>query len=165
MALYLVSQGAVGYTNVGSVTITNNIASGFSSGAYLSINQQLDTSKPFEVHAKFNLTSLPNANQSIVGIPDYSGLFQVWVNRYGKISFSISTATGSWNIADMSGRTLTVNTDYIVRAVFTGTAYELYLSTNNGSTWSLENSTTSSSLVNNGNPITLQIGASHRDSW
>lgn len=156
----------VGYTVVGSPTITaKGVSSGFSGSNYLAINQQLDTSKPFEVQAKFNLTSLPNANQSIVGIPTYSGLFQVWVNRYGKITFGISTATGSWNIAEMAGRTLSVNTDYIVKAVFTGTAYKLYLSLDNGITWTLENSTSSTSLVNNGTPINLQIGNSHRDNW
>lgn len=152
-------------TIIGNPTIDNNfIANNFSSNNKLLIPIQLDPTKTYEIQVKFKLDSLNSDNKGLIGVST-SGIFMFWVDRENKLVFGASNDTLSWDIVNFSGTTtLTADTWYWAKCKFTGTSYEVYLSTD-GLNWSLEGNANSSTPANNGNPLTLYLGNMHSANW
>lgn len=138
------------------------VFSGFSASNFLELQQQLDTTKPFELVAKINVKSIGSA-QTIIGTST-STYIQLGVRGTGVAMMLLGTGGSSFNIGILYTSTvLSTNTDYWIKGKFTGTKYELYLSTD-GINWNLENSIESSTLISN-SPITLQMGNGHISNW
>lgn len=131
---------------VGSPTVSSdNVMSGFSTTNYLELPASVIPSggEPWTFVTKFNCTSV-SSEQGILGYRGY-GLFRISING-GMLNLGLSTATSSWNVGTITGSTtLSNNTDYWVKAEFTGSAYKLYLSTD-GSTYNEEGTLTTSSV-------------------
>ena len=121
-------------TIVGSPTIINGVASGFSTANYLKITQivPLNSANNWEMRVKFKVNSFANEGTiySEQGNIAYNSKFDV--NTNGKIYYLASnTHSDSFNVINITGNTtLSLNTWYWLKAVFTGSAYNFYLSTN-----------------------------------
>lgn len=153
-------------TVIGNPTISDDyIVSNFSASNKLGLPMTLDPTQPYEIQIKFKLNSSTDAdNRGLIGVTT-SGIFCFWINRTGKIVFNTSNSTTDWTISQLeSTDALSANTYYWGRAIFTGTKYELYLSTD-GINWALEDSVNSSIPANNGNPLTLYLGNMHPGNW
>lgn len=132
------------FTINGSIKNVGYTFSNFSSSNYLTLQERFNPgNKPWEFVTKFNLTS--TSNGYFIGYIG-SGLFRVSVWE-GKVGIGMSTVTNDWDICDLSSEsTISTNTDYWVKAEFTGSAYNLYLSTD-GIEYKLEASQESTSIV------------------
>lgn len=132
------------FTINGSIKNVGYTFSNFSSSNYLTLQERFNPgNKPWEFVTKFNLTSTSNGH--FIGYIG-SGLFRVSVWE-GKVGIGMSTVTNDWDICDLSSEsTISTNTDYWVKAEFTGSAYNLYLSTD-GIEYKLEASQESTSIV------------------
>ena len=130
-------------TLVGSLTNNQGILSGFSTSNYARIPQTFTpASNPWEYCFEFTTGSDVTTTQIVTGDKNYyySGSYaQRWgvfiEVREGEIQFICykGTANSSANPAFIQITTnVATNTRYKVRGVFTGTAYEMYLSTNGG---------------------------------
>lgn len=146
----------------GTPTVQDGRVSGFSSSNYLKLQQQLDATKPFELVAKINISSI-GSSQTVFGTST-STYIQLGVRGTGVAMLLLGQGGASFNVGTLYGTTvLSTNTDYWIKGKFTGTKYELYLSTD-GINWNLEKSIESSTLISN-SPITLQMGNGHTDNW
>jgi len=156
-------------TKVGTPTIDENgVASGFSASNYLKVQQTLDTSKPFEIKVKFQVNSYVNNHRTLFGVSS-NGVFNFSIRSSGSsianaIRLACGTSSSAFDICDISSSANSIETDkiYYAKAVYTGTQYELWTSEDNKN-WTLVGSQASSSLINNGTPINLQIGNGHND--
>lgn len=63
--LYIKKKGSVGYTIVGTPTIVDGVASGFSGSDYVTTSNSIDVTKPFEIVAKIT-TSNSNLLQNVI---------------------------------------------------------------------------------------------------
>ena len=115
------------FTINGSVKNIGYTFSNFSSSNYLTLQERFNpVNKPWEFVTKFNLTSITDGH--FIGYIG-SGLFSVSVWE-GKVCFCTSTVTNSWDICELASEsTISTSVDYWVKAEFTGSAYNLYLST------------------------------------
>lgn len=164
MALYHSARGNVGYTIVGTPTIVDGVASGFSANNHLVINSNFDPTKPYIIQVKFKLTSSGTSGSTMIGVST-SGLFSI---RYEDDRQAIAWSMGSqgnWSIGHLRSSTiLSYNVDYWIQAEFTGSKYILRLS-GNGKTFTEEATLESTSTPNNGNPFTLLLGDGHTQHW
>ena len=118
------------YTKVGS-WIEDGIVSGFSSANYLSLPSLFDISKgqSWEVVFKFN-TNSPSAQQTFLGSAGSRGYNPRIRLREGVVNIMLTNSTSSADVVSISGVTsVLANVDYWIKAEFTGSAYNLYLST------------------------------------
>ena len=151
-------------TVVGSPTVSSGVVSGFSSANYLTLPETTfpsSTSTSWEMVFKFTTNDSVSTRQSLYtqGKKYPSGIVII----SSKVRLTISTSDGSYNIVNISGTTtLTANTTYWVKAEFTGSVYNLYLSTD-GKTYTLENTkTTSNKMADTAN---WQIGYDKTDKY
>ena len=94
--------------------------------AILAVKRFNPGNKPWEFRTKCNLTSTTDGH--FIGYIG-SGLFSVSVWE-GKVCFCTSTVTNSWDICELASEsTISTSVNYWVKAEFTGSAYNLYLST------------------------------------
>ena len=106
----------VGYTKVGSPTIVNGVASGFSSSDYLKISQNIQSSSitsSLQVFTKFTTGSSINEEMGICGNPNYfssNGIFISSGKLYGRTRISMNGNTVPWTINTESF--LSANTTY-----------------------------------------------------
>lgn len=118
------------FINQGNVTISNKIASNFSSSRYLYTYSSIAINQlsRWEAFVKFKTTNV-STTQLFYGIDGFSFLFGIDGNT-GKCIFYASNSNTYWNIANgLKGNTvLQTNTDYYVKIEFTGSAYNIYLS-------------------------------------
>lgn len=146
------------YTKVGS-WIDDGVVSGFTTANYLTLPSKPDVgSKPWEMVLKVT-TDSSLANQGLIGVSSNGILRVQLLNK--KLEVHLSTSTESFNIASsIDSRELTANTSYWFKIEFTGSAYNLYLSTD-GSAYNLEatKQTTTAFVF----PATTFIGR-HRDT-
>lgn len=141
------------YKTIGNINIelenNSKIVNGFSIDNYLETipqnilcnNSDIDN---WEMFFKIKYKS----SQSIQAIYSQGVSYEtkLYINS-GKVCLSLSNSSGSYTIGDIVGTTsLIQDTIYYIKALFTGTKYELYLSTNN-SEWNLEGSITSSTKI------------------
>ena len=114
--------------NVGGVTDNDGVVSDFSTSKYLKIKENFNPNYPWSVIFKFNLSNIPNSSNILLGY-NSSGIFKLTTFE-GKIEFGVSTSASDWTIGQiLSEELLQPNTNYWVKAEFTGTSYDVYLST------------------------------------
>lgn len=128
------------YTVVGSPTISDGVASGFSDDDYLSCENYLNnSSSSFEVVTAVKMTTA----SSSVGIFDTSGVsthnIRLTTSTTNTVRLRISTDGSETYAVDITGTTpLTVGTKFYIKATYnSSTGYALYTSTD-GSTWTTE---------------------------
>lgn len=146
-------------TVVGSPTIVDGVASGFTTANYLTLPSKPVVDKnPWEMVLKVT-TDSSLANQGLIGVSS-DGILRIQIQSK-KLEVHLSTSTSSFNIVSaLTSRALTANTTYWFKIEFTGSAYNLYLSTD-GSVYDLEaTKATSTAFVF---PTTTFIGR-HRDT-
>ena len=132
------------YTKVGSPTIVDNVVSGFSASNYLQLPKTFNgnVGNTWEMVWKFRLNSDYTSAKDL-GILAYSSKVAycsaVGVVGTKKIAYvNLATNTSGSHLVKLNTTTtLEPETDYWLKAEFTGTAYNLYLSTN-GTNYNLE---------------------------
>lgn len=155
MALYANIKGPVNYTAVGSPTIENGIASGFSSSDYLTLNLDKNVSNINEYVFKFKLSSEGLRDQ-------YNYIFRrgnFQLSIYGSTNLTFSTPymylpTYNQNIP-LTGFAPIINTWYWIKYTYNGTVVNLYSSTD-GINYILRN--TVENVIVAGNSGTFYIG-------
>lgn len=164
-------------TIVGSPTIVEGVVSGFSGSNYLSLPETFipvsgDTWEiGFEVTTGSNVTT----QQTILGsIPPNCGGIWLALGRNSKASLDLSVGSGTdsssdWNIVNhIAGTTtITANTTYYIKIIFTGSEYQVLISTNNID-WIKDISVTSSavpSAYTNKIGICLKGGSTYDYPW
>ena len=117
-------QAVVGYTVVGSPTITNGIASGFSSSKYIDISG-LDYSSTFSVQVCVKY----DENTSVFGI-GLSTKFLICVNIAGYFNLLTKTnSSDSWSQNNISWNKVITNKWYWIRIDYDGNGnYTMYYS-------------------------------------
>lgn len=133
MALYHSARGSVGYTIVGSPTIVDGVASGFSKTSFLRLTSAFPTIKKLEAQFCFKLSDI----STTVGLfgtsnnTDYQGLGIIFSGTSKKILLYLSSNGSSWDI--LNGGTLVTAFQtgivYYLRLIYDGTKYELSSST------------------------------------
>lgn len=130
---------------VGNLSDDNGIFSNFSAENYLKIKEKFNHNYPWSATFKVNLNSVDGSSARVLLGYNSSGLFKFAIYQ-GRVEFGVSTSTSDWNIGQVTGnQTLQINKDYWVKAEFTGSVYNIYLS-ENGSNYSLEGTINSSSI-------------------
>lgn len=124
----------VGYTVVGSPTITSGVASGFSSSNHLTVSGFTNSSltdylTDSEVVSKFNINSFSDSENGltqVIGVPaggSYSGIF---VRNSGQL---VSQISGTTYRVNGSAGNISLNTDYFVKQTIKNNIVTLYLGT------------------------------------
>ena len=139
------------FSKVGNIQVSKDgIASGFSSSNYLTTPEPFNPgNNPWEIVIKCMLTE-EDTSLNEYGLVGYNstGLFKIKViPNTRKVGLDLSTNTTSWNIGELVGQTiLQLNVYYWIKAEFTGSAYNIYLSTD-GDTYNLEGSLSSTTVA------------------
>ena len=147
------------FTKTGSPTITNGVASGFSTTDYIVPKCQFDNAYNanaiWEWVVKFNVETLSQFN-SILGGDSGSYMTDLYVGTANKLGINVSGNGSSYNIAEgvLGTTVLSASTDYWVKYGWTGSVYYVDLSTD-GKTFTREIS------VNSSSPITSYSYPSH----
>lgn len=138
---------------VGSPTINNGVASGFSGSNWLRLPTIFNPgSNAWEMVIKARTPSAFSKRNWLTGGGNAAGkdfdFVTIGIENNGKPMMYITSNGTSWNIANaaISSNTLEVNTDYLFRFQFTGTQYVYSTSVDNGFNWVTQvtiNSTTS----------------------
>ena len=146
-------------TKVGSIADSDSVLSGFSASNYAKLPTIFNpTSNTWEMVIKVKTGSDLGTSSWITGGTVTSGLdWQVPTIGYEgthKPTMYLSSNGSSWDIAqNIQGTTdLQTNTDYWYKLEFTGSAYNLYLSTD-GTTYGLEATVTSSTSIYNASSL------------
>jgi len=141
------------YTKVGSPTISaDGIASGFSSGNYIQTSS-ITFSKNIEIVMHVNWSSYTNARLLAI---NNTIAFMMYLNASNYMAVDIGDGS-NWVIAGQTGsHTFSTNTDYLFKLTFDGTAYKVYYSTNNGQSYTLDNTITTTQVIPTG---ILNLGA------
>lgn len=131
MALYTRIKGPVGYTTIGSPTMTDGIATGFSSSNYYKLDTPFlpgNNAWQIVIRAKFNNLTARHTLISFAAANTRSVQLTTTVNRT-LVTYLSSNGTSA-NIAQAKESTLTIeaNTWYYFRIRFTRTAYEISVS-------------------------------------
>ena len=137
MALYTRIKGSVGYTTIGSPTMTDGIATGFSSSNYYKLDTPFlpgNNAWVIVIRAKFNNLTARHTLISFAASNTRSVQLTTTVNST-LVTYLSSNGT-STNLAQAKESTLTVqaNTWYYFRIRFTKTAYEISVS-EDGQVW------------------------------
>lgn len=153
------------YTKVGS-WIDDGVVSGFSTSNYLSLPVLFrPASNPWERVICFKTSDTVAATQALNYINfanDFLAGVHFHIGSGGQISAQISSNGSSWNIAEsfVGTTVLSANTTYYAMIRFTGSEYQLLLSTTgefNGEE-TLENSITSSTPIYQSNTVYDRLG-------
>ena len=112
----------VGYTVVGSPTITDGVVSGFSADDYLELSNSFSNQQPFEIILKLKFSSSPATQYILSG----NG-FYVYLSDTRKISCQ-AQVSGGWIYAGTNDA-LSYDTDYWVKFVYDGTGLSCSYST------------------------------------
>ena len=127
----------------GSVTISDGIASGFTSSSYLdsNINIPLSSASSFEIVVSMNLTN-SYSNYAIIGNEaDHprSGGFVLRTTGSNRVYFWSTSNKSDWNISNYWDTWIDTRDGMnYIKIVFTGSRYIFYYSTD-GSTWEEKN--------------------------
>lgn len=155
------------FTVVGSPTITDDgVASGFSENDYI-ITPTIDYSNAnsWEIYTqKFSILSMQNLNTILCNNTNTQNTdgIAIFIRGNGKTSWSVQSEIGK-NIFKRDANTnFQINTEYQFKLEFTGSAYNLYLSTNGGSFVLVD--TCKSSIKANIN-ISIAIGRGINQHW
>ena len=148
---------SISYTEVGSPTITNYVASGFSGNDYLSLDDTFNPStSPWEINLKIKTSeSSSSGSEYYFGSTNgANGLLLGYKNGYMK--FWLSSNGTSWDLASSVGTyAVSPSTDYYVKMGFYGYHYEMQVSTD-GQNWTSGGTVASSTPIHSTN---IYIGA------
>ena len=125
---------------VGAIKDTNGLISGFSGTNYLQLpftfgeHIKSNTDK-WEWIVEFTTGDDLTTNRDIM--TDNGGFAVHYANSHFTFFLKSDIAGTSWDLANATpgGTTLTINTKYLVKLIFNGSAYKVLSSTNNGNTW------------------------------
>lgn len=128
--------------NIGGVTDNDGVVSDFSTSKYLKFKENFNPNYTWCFIIKFNFNTIDNSAKVLLGY-NSSGLLKLAIYER-KIEFGVSTSASDWSIGQVAGtQVLQANKDYWVKAEFTGSAYNVYIS-ENGSDYNLEGTINSS---------------------
>lgn len=136
-----------------SVTIKNGIASGFTTSSFIitrpqTIIKYTPNASSWELVWKINFTL--GAQQTIWACGNTGYYSRLRINTAGKLLFQGGNSSSSYNVFNITGTsTLVGGTNYWIKAEFTGSAYNLYSSTD-GQTWTLEGTKASTTKITYG---------------
>ena len=139
------------FTKTGSPTITNGVASGFSTTDYIVPKCQFDNAYTanaiWEWVVKFNIETLGQFN-AMLGGDSGSYMTDLYVGVANKLGINVSGNGSSYNIAEgvLGTTVLSASTDYWVKFGWTGSVYYVDLSTD-GKTFTREITVNSSSPI------------------
>lgn len=117
MALYHTAKGSVDYTMVGSPTIVDGVASGFSASDYLITSPQTKDITTCEWNMKFNTRTIPSVNGFVLGYKVNSGVI-VTASKKIRVAWEDSTST---TVEKELNYILSDDTDYVLNCVFNNT--------------------------------------------
>ena len=127
-------KGTVKYTKVGTPTITDGIASGFSNSNYLQLTQQFDITTDFECVFSVKTGSADTiSNYQRVWFYDCNGTNGIWINN--RVLYWWIATNNSNNVINNGNYTIQPETDYLFRARHSNGVYYLDHSIDNGKTW------------------------------
>lgn len=149
----------VGYTTVGTPTIVDNVASGFSTSNYLTLPTLTATAgNPFEMQIAFTAYSTTANALNIYFNPSYRGRFGVFSSNRPVFRFQNTGLTTYTQVA--FDTVISMNTKYTAKAVYNGTTVNAYLYNASGTL--LETKTTTADLELEG---PTNLGATSSNYW
>ena len=122
------------FNTVGSPTITNGVASGFSNDDYLQLPQAFNPgNNPWEIKVKFSTDNSSTDRGILQCSSDSSTRWGVvlLLSSNWTLWFAVSTDGANWNFSADTTQTLQPNSTYYVKIGWTGTEYYLNLSSDN----------------------------------
>ena len=137
------------YKKVGTIDDTDGVLSGLAYGHYAKTPDMLNlsTANSWEIVTKHYITSVGSVNDGMMGILGGAYNVNYYINSSNLITVELSSNGSSYNIGTISMlNAVTLNTFFYVKLEFTGTAYNLYYSTD-GTNYTLQGSITSSTKV------------------
>lgn len=155
------------FTVVGSPTITDDgVVSGFSKNDYI-ITPKIDYSNAnsWEIYTqKFSVSSMQNLDTILCNNTDTNGAdgIAIFIRANGQTSWCVQSELGTNIFKQNANTNIQINTEYQFKLEFTGSAYNLYLSTNGGS-FMLVDTYTSSTKANIN--ISIAIGRGLGQYW
>lgn len=137
-------QAVVGYTIVGSPTITDGVVSGFSTSDYLRTSKLPILSEDFEMQFKIRINNTSTSNTLLGWVSSgYANYFSFSTSGKIQVSFRVSSSV-YYNIN--GNFVFSTNTDYWVKYSKKGNTFYLYYSTD-GVNWFLDNSATFEEII------------------
>jgi hypothetical protein len=154
--LYNNSAKSPNVTIIGNLTNSNNVLSGFSTSGYAQIPlPNFTTADTWEMVFKFRINNIPSGdNYNLVAASANNSCFAITISS--NIGMTIGDGDTGWT-AYTGSTTLVANTDYWVKAKFTGSAYILSLSTD-GTTYTTEATYTSSTKLPYSSSYNFNLG-------
>ena len=116
------------YTEVGNISVANNIAYNFSSTAYIRVdNLNLDTTRPWQFSTEVTVTSL-SSDTRIIGSANAQDTlcgFVLGMSTSGQLLLWLSSTGESWDICNSasSSGTIPLNTPYGINVKYDGSSY------------------------------------------
>lgn len=135
-------------TPIGSLTITDGVASGFSTSSYILLPQVFDVSNGQDWEMVFKFTTGDDVTSQCGIASGLTNPYFSWCIQDGKTQCNVGDGT-DWLVAstDIYGSTeISTNTTYWMKVNFNGSYVRVYLSTN-GSTYNLEWSYITSKII------------------
>lgn len=113
---------------------TTGVMSGFSSSNYLQLQNAFNpSSSPWEIVLKIKTGNDITSKQKITGASGTNYILPSFYIENSKLGFQGSANGSSWLFETTGSATLQTNTEYWLKASFTGTAYKLEISTDGSS--------------------------------
>lgn len=122
------------FNTVGSPTITNGVASGFSNDDYLQLPEAFNPgNNPWEIKVKFSTDNSSTDKGILQCSSDSSTRWGVvlLLSSNWTLWFAVSTDGANWDLSADTTQTLQPNSTYYVKIGWTGTEYYLNLSSDN----------------------------------
>ena len=111
----------VGYTIVGSPTITDGVVSGFSDSNYLQINSGISVGQNFEIYTKFTTGASLSSNQELMVGKISSDLYLRIFIQNGATLFTSARVVGASSIShNQTSYSFQTNTTYFVKVKYDG---------------------------------------------
>lgn len=148
---------------IGLLTNNNGVLSGFSSGNYAITAPSVFTpsTSTWEIVIGFTYVT-SSSNQIILDMNDGTMSIRpitMYIDTTGKIAYGLTSSTSSYTILGESrgSHTLTNGTSYLVKLVYTGSAYTASLSSDDGITWAQDKTVSSSTPILGDYPLVLGV--------
>lgn len=141
------------FTSVGSPTITDGVASGFSASNYIKTSEFSPSNKSWEVVCDFTTGADVITNQGVLtGLGNTDSVAPMYIQQ-GSLSLFLSSNGSSWNIAQgLSIITpLSINTNYRIKVVYDTNDYKAYSFENNE--WVLKRTVSNSTAIYGSIPL------------
>jgi hypothetical protein len=162
------------FTEIGTPTVSSNFdVSGFEGGALavskcVSTSVTLDPTLPWEINCKFTTGVMGSSGTPMIIGRGSSVQYtspNIYINNPNRKLTLIYSLNGTSYVylASTNENVVADNTTYWVKAEFTGSKYNLYISTD-GVSFNLLRSVSSSNVMNVVNPMPIYFGARHNDT-